>query len=473
MPLRNGKPTKITTSGGVAMDVSDAREKGVSDESGASADGPTGSARRVRFMDDAEGACGTSDVHEVQELVYESSGSDTLGAAGGLYERVLEGLKETRMSMRELRAGMNEAREGMNEAYDGMKELKEMVIRQTENVSRLLEAMTRINTGSNCQGGLIKEHSISSDDTVVLDHNCSRTNVNSEFANGRPSGPASLLSMGSSQVKVKVDRDAIPYFEARPSSDALARSQELETWLRRLELVTPDDADNTRIRLARTYCKGTADLIINSPAFEVISSWSHFKSLLRQKFRGTANSSDFFNNLQRKTLKHGQTPQDFLLEIEGFVYLGVREYSIEIGDPVALIRRVFLGGLPSDLSDLLVACEDLPLHEIVAKANKLFMSRAARTPSRETRRPIPVASTQLHEASVPYCYYHRASGHSTVDCQEKPPGRVCWQCRRHDHRRFECPFLPGRGVEASRLPGRTDEEARPVDQPPPQSRESW
>lgn len=48
-----------------------------------------------------------------------------------------------------------------------------------------------------------------------------------------------------------------------------------------------------------------------------------------------------FKSLQRKALKHGQTPQDFLLEIERFIYLGVREYSLEVGDPGTLIRRVF------------------------------------------------------------------------------------------------------------------------------------
>lgn len=50
-----------------------------------------------------------------------------------------------------LRAGMNEAREGMNEAHEGMKELKEMVIRQTDDVSRLLEA-TISSMGGHFQG---------------------------------------------------------------------------------------------------------------------------------------------------------------------------------------------------------------------------------------------------------------------------------------------------------------------------------
>lgn len=60
------------------------------------------------------------------------------------------------------------------------------------------------------------------------------------------------------------------------------------------------------------------------------------------------------------------------------VYIGLREYSVEIGDPIALIRRIFMSGLPCDIADFLVACEESPLHEIVSKANKLYVVRLAR-----------------------------------------------------------------------------------------------
>lgn len=271
------------------------------------------------------------------------------------------------------------------------------------------------------------------------------------------------------QFKIKIDKDTVPYFEAKESKHALSRS-ELETWLRRLELITPDDADEARMRLVCTYCKGTADLVINSPVFEMIDDWAHFKLALRRKFKGTANSSDFFHNLQRKSMRPGQTPQDFLLEIEGIVYMGLREYSVEIGDPIALIRRIFMIGLPSDIADILTACEELPLHQIVSKANKIFASRTSRAPPRNMREPLPVAAT--HAAPEPvatpveqYCFYHRTQGHSTTECNEKPRGNVCWHCCRPDHRRFMCPFYEGQEDQASGPLGRDSKEARPSRRP--------
>lgn len=87
----------------------------------------------------------------------------------------------------------------------------------------------------------------------------------------------------------------------------------------------------------------------------------------------------------------------------------------------------------------------MPLLEIVAKGNKL--SRASRAPSREMRRPIPVASTQL---PVPYCYYHCASGHLTVDCQEKPPGAcVGTVVAMTSHEVNQCNVSCAKGMSAS------------------------
>lgn len=51
-------------------------------------------------------------MNDAQDLMDEGSGYETVGVTQGLYESVLEGLKETRVSMRDLRAGMNEARGG-------------------------------------------------------------------------------------------------------------------------------------------------------------------------------------------------------------------------------------------------------------------------------------------------------------------------------------------------------------------------
>lgn len=96
MSLCNGKLTKPTTSDGVAMD---ARERRDSEESSAPTDGPAGSVRRVCFADDATDASFASGVNDACELRNESGGSEP-PVVGGLYERVLEGLRETCMSMR-------------------------------------------------------------------------------------------------------------------------------------------------------------------------------------------------------------------------------------------------------------------------------------------------------------------------------------------------------------------------------------
>jgi len=379
-----------------------------------------------------------------------------------LFERVVVGLHETQIGMTDLRkcmneayvgmtatcVGMNEARDGMNEAREGMHELREMIACQGENINRLLDAMTNLLSNSNA--GKISESQ------------SSRLTFNKDDAND--TSRITPVGKAPSQIKVKIDKDAIPYFDVKENKDNLSRSKDLETWLRRIELVTPDDADEARIRLARTYCKGTADLVINSPEFETIEDWARFKSLLRRKFKGTANSSDFFCNLQRKTMRPGQTPQDFLLEIEGIVYMGLREYSIEIGDPVALIRRIFMSGLPADIADILIACEELPLYEIVTKANKLFSSRTPRAPQRNPREPLPIAATHAPEPVAtpvaPYCFYHRSRGHSTAECREKPQGNVCWHCRRPDHRRYACPFHEGWEGQASGPLGKFSKEAR-------------
>ncbi|ROT75197.1 hypothetical protein C7M84_006281 [Penaeus vannamei] len=115
----------------------------------------------------------------------------------------------------------------------------------------------------------------------------------------------------------------------------------------------------------------------------------------------------------RKSMRDNQTPQDFLLEVESAVYLGARDYPLKMGEPSCLVRRVFLSGLPPYLSDFLVACDDPTLCDIAAKANTPVLGRAARTPVREPRRPLPVAAAadavfggQDAPVNKPYCAYH-------------------------------------------------------------------
>ena len=430
----------------------------------------------------------------------ESSNTDSSNASFQLYLRVLEGLAETRTGMNEIRACMNEAHTGMNETRVGMSEAREgmdvaragiddlrnVVRLQGDNINLILGAMASLtHRDSNSNVGNDSNSNVGNDVREVR-HRSTTEPALGDTPVSRSAPPNS--SQDSSQALIKVKRDVIPYFEARPSSDPLAKSQELETWLRRIELMAPWNADGARMQLARTYCKGTADLVINSPQFEDVENWSRFKHLLRQKFRGITNIGDFFNHLQRKVLKPGQTPQDFYLEIEGIVYLGAQDYPYGIGDSTSLIKRTFLAGLPRDLSDLLVACEDLPMHEIVAKATKLSATRSSSASNEPRRRlPVPVASTQgpapVASAPVasaqgstpvvsaqgsnyvtPYCHYHRMHGHNTAQCRSKPPGQVCWHCSSPGHLRPECPFLPGQTGSAQSQTGRTAVRAPDKDQ---------
>lgn len=159
-------------------------------------------------------------------------------------------------------------------------------------------------------------------------------------------------------------------------------------------------------------------------------------------------------------MRDNQTPQDFLLEVESAVYLGARDYPLKMGEPSCLVRRVFLSGLPPYLSDFLVACDDSPLCDIAAKANTPVLGRAARTPVREPRRPLPVAAAadavfggQDAPVNKPYCAYHRIFGHTTYECREKLRGQVCWRCAHTGHFHFNCPFPAGQTGEGPRPSG--------------------
>ena len=440
------------------------------------------------------GGVGSENVHLEPDIVFEPLTGNTASAIQSepsevetdpnanvpnqLYKRVIDSLSQTQSAMQEIRlcireatqgvsdtrTGMNEARESYNEAQAGIINLQRLVSQQTDNVTRLLEAMTRNTTSSPSNSSMVnnvpsdstRSSPSISDQTPLVCSSSPQVSVNSTLS------PQVTVNPPSSQVTIKVDREVIPHFSVSAAASVLARNQELESWIRRIELATTVNDDAARIRLARTYCRGTADLVINSPEFEVMSSWSHFKALLRQKFRGTSSSSDFFTNLQRKTMKSDQTPQDFLLEVEGIVYMGMRDHASEIGEPIALIRRIFLAGLPPTIADMLIACEELPLYEVASKANKLFLSRQNRTPASGTRTPVPIAATQTVPVSPdshtpisatqtsvqrePYCYYHRASGHLTSQCRQKPQGHGCWHCGREDHQRYKCPFLKGQAA---------------------------
>jgi len=141
-------------------------------------------------------------------------------------------------------------------------------------------------------------------------------------------------------------RDPIPPYRAEvPASQPLRRNQELETWLRHVEQAHPYGTDEALIRAARGSCRGTADIVINSPVFDGIGTWDEFKETLRQRLRGTCSSMEYLRHLGSYVL--GDTsPRDFYLAVETMVYQGMRDYPGELGPAEPLMRRTFLQGLP-------------------------------------------------------------------------------------------------------------------------------
>lgn len=183
--------------------------------------------------------------------------------------------------------------------------------------------------------------------------------------------------MGSPQIKIKVDQDAIAYFESCLSSDTLAQSQELETWLHHLELVISDDTDSTRIRWAWTYCKGTTDLIINSVIWGesfVVPIIVQISSIIYKRNPKAWSDSTRFPPQNRRVCIPGS---------EGILYRNRRSGRFN--------QTCFSQQAPAIFAWVISIVQWLA----TAWTNKL--SRASRAP-RETRRPIPVASTQLPEA---------------------------------------------------------------------------
>jgi len=195
----------------------------------------------------------------------------------------------------------------------------------------------------------------------------------------RPSTPVSVRE--APPVEFVVQRDPIPQFKAEVSSaHPLKRNQEVESWLRSVENHTRPQTDSAFIKAAKASCKGAAELIVNSPLFENIVSWLEFKDKLRQKFRGTGTSSDFYRVLHSQKLQPGQAPMDFYLTLEGMVYQGLRDYPRAIGDPDDLIRRVFLQGLPRWIREAVVVKEEAELCNLVETTQRVWSFRESEGP---------------------------------------------------------------------------------------------
>ena len=314
----------------------------------------------------------------------------------------------------------------------------------------------------------------------------SSTNVNEGQRQNAPSPSVvespSLQSTSSAQsiqppppqqIIVTQPRETIPTFEAKtPAYLPLKRSQEVDFWLRQVELLARPADDAGRIRAARTTCRGIAEVIINGPLFADIHTWSEFKTRIKHKFRGTCTAAAFLNILATKKLQDRQSPADFHMEIESAVYAASQDFPDDLGNPRGLIRRTFLQGLPSYLQEALAVKNQDWLEELVDAAQRVWDARQlsrygepdSRDTSAENRRPRynrPVMSSSYGDSdsehiaaatarpsTANYCFYHRSTGHNTSQCRAKPPGQACWGCGRDDHQRRNCPFRSRRSDES-------------------------
>ena len=275
------------------------------------------------------------------------------------------------------------------------------------------------------------------------------------------------------QIIVTQPRETIPTFEAKtPAYLPLKRSQEVDFWLRQVELLAKPSDDVGRIRAARTTCRGIAEVIINGPLFADIHTWSEFKARIKNKFRGTCTAAAFLNILATKKLQDRQSPADFHMEIESAVYAASQDFPDDLGNPQGLIRRTFLQGLPFYLQEALAVRNQDLLDELVNAAQRVWDTRQlsrygesdVRDSSAETRKPRYnrpvmassysdpdagyVAAATARPSTTNYCYYHLLPGHRTSQCRAKPAGQGCWGCGSNDHRRINCPFQARRSDES-------------------------
>ncbi|ROT73944.1 hypothetical protein C7M84_007587 [Penaeus vannamei] len=229
----------------------------------------------------------------------------------------------------------------------------------------------------------------------------------------RPSTPVSVRE--APPVEFVVQRDPIPQFKAEVSSaHPLKRNQEVESWLRSVENHTRPQTDAAFIKTAKASCKGAAELIVNSLLFDSIVSWVEFKDKLRQKFRVTGTSSDFYRVLQSQKLQPGQAPMDFYLTLEGMVYQGLRDYPRAIGDPDDLIRRVFLQGLPRWIREAVVVKEEAELCNLVETTQRVWSLRKSKGPGVSSPTWLPFRPRVLAAGEQPLIARRRFFGNLQV-----------------------------------------------------------
>lgn len=260
-------------------------------------------------------------------------------------------------------------------------------------------------------------------------------------------------AVSNSAISYVIKKESVPLFKAETSaSQPLLKNQEIESWIRAIEFSTPSPTSEAYIQMAKSRCRGTAELIINSPIFDGITSWEEFRAKLRVKFRGTCSSGDFFKLLYQNRMMAGQAPLDFFASLEGAVCQGMRDYPRVIGDPDELIRRVFLQGLPQWLREALAVTEDCPIQQLAAAAQRVWNTRVG---VRHVDGPTQVALAPPIEfpqqvasgeqiPSNKYCQIHKVNTHDTSECRAKgrSQGPQCYKCKNYGHIARQCSFQP-------------------------------
>lgn len=258
-------------------------------------------------------------------------------------------------------------------------------------------------------------------------------------------------------VSIMVDRDKIPLFKAdAPSTQPFRRNQDIESWIRQIELCAQPETDAGRIRAARAYARGTAEQVINSALFDLIDTWVEFKQQLKKVFRGTVSSTDFHKYVYEKRLVAGQAPQDLYLDLQAIIYQGVRDYPISVSNPQELLRITFLQALPHWLRKAVTMLEDGPLDVLVSGAQRHWNLETSHKQSSMVGATSSEAGAPGEQRPNTWCTYHKSSGHSSADCRSRGDPVICWHCNKPGHLRRDCPFRRPQGAPAQDVTGRND-----------------
>lgn len=136
----------------------------------------------------------------------------------------------------------------------------------------------------------------------------------------------------------------ISLFKAEISvSCPLQRWQELEAEMKQIENVMQPFTREAMCKMAHMMCRRTAEVIINSSAFNGIRGWMNFKAKLR-KFCNVCSLNYYFILLHQHCILPDRG--HYYLNLQAAVLQGERDYPNAIGDLDLLANRLFLQDIP-------------------------------------------------------------------------------------------------------------------------------